>query len=106
MLTVASNVPAVRDAAAVVAGLAKLAEQETAGPGSSGGGGSDRSYRRGSSREREREGWVGWCGSIVQALERADQVLGQVKERESERAVTHRSQSCVRAFFLLFRLPT
>eukprot|EP00903_Cladosiphon_okamuranus_P009809 g9324.t1 len=83
-LTHASIVPAVRDAAALVARLAKLAGKETAGPGVSSIGGGDRGHCRSSSRDREQEGWVGWCRSIVQTLERAGQVLGQATAHDGQ----------------------
>ena len=94
-LALASIVPAVRDAAALVAGLAKLAGEETAGLGTPVGGGGDHGRYRsgGGARERERERWVRWCGCVVQTLERAGQVLGQVRERDRESRDAQRSRS-------------
>lgn len=71
-LALAAVVPAVRDAAGLVAKLARLSAEEV-GPRLSGGGGSAK--RRGR--------WVRWCTAVVQTLERAKRVLGQVRERAS-----------------------
>lgn len=67
-MVVESFVEPVRAAAAAVGGLMRLS-------------GADHTSSSGSSRDAERR--VRWCRSVVMVLERAGEVLGQVRDGES-----------------------
>lgn len=77
-LALSSTVAEVRDATALVAGLARLAEHEE---DSKAFGGRDDHHNSAGARERGR--WLRWCRSVVLTLERAGQLLGMVSGSEA-----------------------